>query len=100
MRKRFIIALIAIVIVVLAVLCLIPSPLNEAKAADGGTKVYSPVLPVYTVVDWNHIEIAPHNPEGPEANMSNGKTTKGIQVFVFGVSVYDGRYTVDGIHTR
>ena len=100
MRKRFIIALIAIVTVVLAVLCLIPSPLNEAKAADGGPKIHSPVLPVYTVVDWNKIEIAPHNPDGPDANASRGKTTKGIQVFIFGISVYDGRYTVEGIHTR
>ena len=98
MRKRYIIGLIAAV--VLAVLCLIPSPLNAAKAADGGTRRYSPLLPVYSVVDWNKIEIAPHNPDGPDANASGGKTTKGIQVFIFGISVYDGRYTVEGIHTR
>lgn len=96
MRKRFIVILIAAV--VLAVLCAIPSPLNYAKAADGGTCVYSPVLPVYKVVDWNKIHIREHDPDGPDG--SNGETTKGIQVFVFGISVYDGRYTVDGIHTR
>ena len=93
MRKRFIVALTAAV--VLAVLCAIPSPLNYAKAADGGTCVYSPVLPVYKVVDWNKIHIREHDPDG-----SNGETTKGIQIFICGISVYDGRYTVDGIHTR
>ena len=98
MRKRYIIGLLATV--VLAVLCIVPSPLNTAKAADGGTRMYSPLLPVYTVIDWNRIEIAPHNPDGPDANASNGKTTKGIQVLIFGISVYDGRYTVEGIHTR
>ena len=98
MRKRYIIGLLATV--VLAVLCLVPSPLNTAKAADGGTRMYSPLLPVYTVIDWNRIEIAPYNPDGPDANASNGKTTKGIQVLILGISVYDGRYTVEGIHTR
>ena len=98
MRKRYIIGL--LVAVVLAVLFIIPNPLTTAKAADGGTKIYSPLIPVYTVVDWNKIELAPHNPDGPDSNIANGKTTKGIQVIIFGVSVYDGRYTIDGIHTR
>ncbi len=98
MRKRNIIGLLASV--VLAILCLIPSPLNAAKAADGGTRMYSPILPVYKVIDWNKIEITPHNTDVPEANVSNGITTKGIQIFLFGISVYDGRYTVEGIHTR
>ena len=98
MRKRYIIGL--LVAVVLAVLFIIPNPLNTAKAADGGTKIYSPLIPVYTIVDWNKIELAPHNPDGPDSNIANGKTTKGIQVIIFGVSVYDGRYTIDGIHTR
>ncbi|SCW26535.1 hypothetical protein SAMN02910456_00100 [Ruminococcaceae bacterium YRB3002] len=98
MRRRYLIGL--LVVVVLAVLCLIPSPLNAAKAADGGTRMYSPVLPIYKVVDWNKIEIAQHDPDGPDANTSNGKTTKGIQVFIFGMSIYDGRYTIEGIHTR
>lgn len=98
MRKRYIIGL--LVAGVLAVLFIIPNPLNTAKAADGGTKIYSPLIPVYTVVDWNKIELAPHNPDGPDSNIANGKTTKGIQVIIFGVSVYDERYTIDGIHTR
>ena len=98
MRKRFIIIL--IVAIILAVLCIIPSPLNNAKSSDGGTRRYSPLLPVYTVVDWNRVYIKQHDPNNPDSNASNGETTKGIQVFIFGISVYDGRYTVDGIHIR
>lgn len=93
MRKRFVVALITAV--VLAVFCAIPSPLNNAVSTDGGTRVYSPILPVYKVVDWNKIHIKELDPDD-----SNGETTKGIQVFIFGISVYDGRYTEDGIHTR
>ena len=29
-----------------------------------------------------------------------GETTMGKQVYLFGICVYDGRYTVEGIHTR
>ena len=94
MKKRYIVVI--IIVLILAILCLIPSPLNNAKAADGGTRRYSPILPVYTIVDWNKVEIVPHD----DQNSSNGKTIKGKQIFIFGFSVYDGRYTVDGVHTR
>jgi hypothetical protein len=86
MRIRYIIIL--SVAVVLTALCLMPSD-NPIKAADGGTETYCPLIPIYKVTDYNTIEIYPHK-----------KTTKGIQLFIFGISVYDGRYTVEGIHRR
>ena len=97
---------ILVTIVVLIVLFLFPCPLNTAKAADGGTKVYRPIIPLYVVVDWNQIHWAPHsdklNPdsESYDPNAPKGETIKGLQVFVSETCIYDGRYTVEGIHAR
>lgn len=80
---------------------IIPSPFSGAHSADGGTISYYPILPVFCVVDWNQINITDHNPNNPDADPSQKSyTVKGLQVFIFGISVYDGRYTVEGIHTR
>ena len=97
---------ILVTIVVLIVLFLFPCPLNTAKASDGGTKVYRPIIPLYVVVDWNQFHFAQHsdtlNPdsESYDPNAPNGETIKGIQIFVSETCIYDGRYTVEGIHYR
>lgn len=86
-------------------LCFIPNPLSAAKAADGGTKTYYTVIPVFCVVDWNEIHFYPHseklNPdsESYDPDAPKGETTKGKQVYLFDICVYDGRYTVEGIYT-
>lgn len=87
MKKR---TAIIVIIVVFLVLCLIPSS-SSIKAADGEKRIYQPLLlPIYRVVECNKIEFNPY----PR------KTTKGIQVFIFGICVYDGHYTVEGMHRR
>jgi hypothetical protein len=86
-RKRYLIML--LFAVVLTALCLVPAG-NPVVAADGGTRIYYPLIPVYGVVDWNRMELSPYP----------GKTTKGIQVFIFRICVYDGRYTVEGMQPR
>ena len=104
-RKNFKTIFVAIILAFLA-LCVIPDPLSEAKAADGGTKTYTTIIPVVYVIDWNQISLAPHsdkaNPdsENYDPNYPKGETTMGKQVYLFGICVYDGRYTVEGIHTR
>ncbi len=104
-RKIFKTILVVIILVFLA-LCVIPNPLSGAKAADGGTKIYTTIIPVVYVIDWNQISFASHsdkaNPdsENYDPNYPRGETTMGKQVYLFGICVYDGRYTVEGIHTR
>lgn len=98
MGKRIRITIL-VVVLLLSLVCLIPNPLNTAKASDGGTKTYEPLIPIYRVIDWNQIKVYPHREEyDPDA--PNGETIKGFQVYIFGVCVYDGRYTVEGAHTR
>ncbi len=96
MKKKKIIVLITIVVLAF---CLIPNPFIFAQDADGGTRYYYPMLPVpvYTIIDYNRISADYDNisPDGPTKI-----TTKGIQIIVLGISVYDGRYTVEGWHTR
>ena len=105
MGKKIRITILVIVLIVL-LLCFIPSPLNSAKCADGGTKIYSPIIPIYQVIDWNQFRAAPHseernpNSDKYDPNVPNGETIKGQTVYIFGFCVYDGRYTVQGIQPR
>lgn len=103
--KKIVGIIILVAVIVLSILCVIPNPLNSAKAADGGTRIYSPILPIYVIYDWNKVKIEPHSGlQGSESESgsgeSNGKTVMGKQIFIFGIEVYDGRYEVEGVHTR
>ena len=90
-----------VAVLVFSIFCIIPNPLNSAKAADGGTRIYSPILPIYVIYDWNKVSIEPHSGlQGSESGESNGKTVMGKQIFIFGIEIYDGRYEVEGVHTR
>ncbi len=99
-------AVIIAVVILFLIPCLVPNPLSVAKAADGGTRGYSSFFSIVQVVDWNKISIEPHTKEGiPQNGKSasgrmNGHTVKGKQIFFFGICIYDGRYTVQGIHIR
>lgn len=105
MKTKTKVVIIAVVILFL-ILCLVPNHLSVAKAADGGTRGYSSFFSIVEVIDWNKIIIEPHS---EERNPQNGKnasgrmnehTVKGKQIFFFGICIYDGRYTVQGIHIR
>ena len=104
--KKIIRSILIVIILAILTLCVIPNPMSGAKAADGGTKIYTTIIPVVYVIDWNKISMAPHgekgnpNSEDYDPNYPRGETTMGKQVFLFGICVYDGRYTVEGIHTR
>lgn len=99
--KKSVGIIILVAVLVFSIFCIIPNPLNSAKAADGGTRIYSPILPIYVIYDWNKISIEPHSGlQGSESGESNGKTVMGKQIFIFGIEVYDGRYEVEGVHTR
>lgn len=75
-----------VVAILLIVGLFVPSPLVTVKVADGGTIIYGPLIPVYKIIDWNKFSINPHY----------CVTKRGITVYIFGVEVYDGSYTVDG----
>jgi hypothetical protein len=106
MGKKIFKAILIGIILLFFALCVIPNPLSEAKAADGGTKIYTTIIPVVSVIDWNKISMTPHgeeanpNSENYDPDYPRGETTMGKQVYIFGICVYDGRYTVEGIHTR
>jgi hypothetical protein len=106
MKKKVLKTILIVVLMGFLALCLIPSPLSGAKAADGGTKIYTTIIPVFYVIDWNKISPSPHsdkadpNSENYDPDYPRGETTMGLQVFVFGICVYDGRHTVEGIHSR
>ncbi|MBR5386076.1 MAG: hypothetical protein IK142_00680 [Clostridiales bacterium] len=96
MKKKTITVFITIVVLLIG---LAPCPLKTSKDADGGTRHYSPILPLYTIIDWNRVQITPLN-DNNSTDRLTGTTTKGIQIFVLGRCVYDGRYTAEGAYAR
>lgn len=105
MGKKILIAAIAVIVILIA-LCLIPSPLSGAMAADGGTKIiYTTIIPVVHVIDWNHFQWSPREKTDPKSesydpDYPRSETVMGKQIYFFGVCVYDGRHTVPGNISR
>ncbi len=104
MGKKILIAAIAVIVILIA-LCLIPSPLSGAMAADGGTKIYTTIIPVVYVIDWNHFQWSPREKTDPKSesydpDYPRSETVMGKQIYFFGVCVYDGRHTVPGNISR
>ena len=72
----------AIVAAILALLCLVPFPLY---LKDGGTVCWQPIIPVYTVYDYNAIW------RGEDGELC---TKKGYSVDLFGIEVWETTYLV------
>ncbi len=66
-----------ILIIAFVLICLFPT---ESMLKDGGTKIYEPIIPVYTIYKYNMLD-------------ANG-FIKGYAVYIFGCEVYENTYLV------
>ena len=99
MGKKIRVIVLVLILAVLT-LCFVPNPLSYAMAADGGTIIYTTIIPVFHVTDWNHFELGGHSSENADSGYKSSTTTIGKQIYCFGTCIYDGRQTIPGHHSR
>ena len=82
--------IIILVIVITIILGLFPNPI--VFTAGPVNKSYKPIipLPIYEVKEWHVNNIKPHADLNKPDEQFVKKIT-GVEVFVFGIEVYDGR---------
>lgn len=92
MEKRKFLIIFSLFFIILFVL-----PVNVSYATDGGSRYVSPIIPVYTVIDYNQIAT-----EGPLMSHSDPDyvppgfyRVKGRAVEIFGIRIYENKYRVD-----
>ena len=81
MKKTKIIIIICIIVA--ALLCLFPIPLN---LKDGGTTYLKPIVPMY--------EVYIYNTETPDEN-DGVMYKKGYGIYLFGIEIYENVYYVN-----
>lgn len=87
-KKTRIVILVIIIITIL--LGLLPNPL--AFPTGPVSKSYKPIipLPIYEVKEWHEYNVKPHT-DSNEPDEQLVKTITGVEVYIFGIEVYDGR---------
>lgn len=76
MKLRIVAWVLAVIVILI---CLLPIPRQQR---DGGTTVYEPIVPVYTVHKYHRIGVEPN------------EIIKGYSVCIFGAQIYENTYSV------